>query len=123
MQAQAISGLGSIGKTQTAIEYAYRYRSDYQVVLWVKADTSCSLLADIAELAQTLNLPEKDTQDQEQRVAAVLRWLREHTGWLLILDNVEDLAIVDSVLSIRTGHVLLAKAIYEQRLSMSKAWP
>jgi sulfatase maturation enzyme AslB (radical SAM superfamily) len=38
-QAQAISGLGGIGKTQTAVEYTYRYRTEYRFVLWAKADT------------------------------------------------------------------------------------
>jgi hypothetical protein len=38
-QPQAISGLGGIGKTQLALEYAYRFRQDYQAVLWAQADT------------------------------------------------------------------------------------
>ena len=33
----SISGLGGIGKTQLALEYAYRFRQDYQVVLWAQA--------------------------------------------------------------------------------------
>src|SRR5205085_966787 len=37
-QPLAISGLGGIGKTQVTVEYAYRFRSDYQAVLWVHAD-------------------------------------------------------------------------------------
>src|SRR6266571_4000212 len=41
-QPQAISGLGGIGKTQTAVEYAYRYKDDYKATLWVKAETVAS---------------------------------------------------------------------------------
>ena len=45
-QPQAISGLGGIGKTQCAVEYAYRYSNDYQAVLWVRAETREQLIAD-----------------------------------------------------------------------------
>ena len=41
--AQAISGLGGIGKTQTAVEYAYRYRDKYQAVLWLNAESPLEL--------------------------------------------------------------------------------
>src|SRR5659263_59872 len=56
--AQAISGLGGIGKTQTAVEYTYRYRNEYDTVLWVKADSSETLISDYAALAQVLDIPE-----------------------------------------------------------------
>jgi len=49
--AQAISGLGGIGKTQTAVEYAYQYRNEYDAVLWVKADSREALISDYAALA------------------------------------------------------------------------
>ncbi len=49
--AQAISGLGGIGKTQTAVEYAYQYRNEYNAVLWVKADSREALISDYAVLA------------------------------------------------------------------------
>lgn len=42
-QPQAISGLGGIGKTQIAIEYAYRYSQEYQIVLWAQAESVESL--------------------------------------------------------------------------------
>ncbi len=53
-QIQAISGLGGIGKTQTAVEYTYRHFQDqptYSHVFWVKADTEVNLNSDFAQLA------------------------------------------------------------------------
>ena len=50
--AQAISGLGGIGKTQTAVEYAYRYRDKYQAVLWLNAESTLSLKTGCCELAR-----------------------------------------------------------------------
>jgi tetratricopeptide (TPR) repeat protein len=109
-QAQAISGLGGIGKTQTSLEYAYRYRRDYQTVLWAKADTRETLVSDFVAIAGLLNLPEKDEQYQNRIVAAVKRWLEDHTKWLLILDNVEDFTIISDFVPV-TGkgqcHMLL----------------
>src|SRR5437588_2562977 len=84
---QGISGLGGIGKTQTAIEYAYRYHSDYHAVFWLKADSSGTLTLDFISIAHLLNLREKDEQDQQVIVDAVMQWLRTHTHWLLIFDN------------------------------------
>ena len=89
-QTRAISGLGGIGKTQIAIEYAYRYAREYEAVLWVQADSPELLVSEFARLAQTLDLPDKEEQDQWRIVSAVKRWLQDHTGWLLILDNADD---------------------------------
>ncbi len=107
VQAQAISGLGGIGKTQTAIEYAYRHRNDYSAVLWVKADTPEVLTSDFAALASTLGLSEQHDQDQQRTLAAVKRWLKTHAGWLLILDNVEDVGLLSGLPSTEAGYVLL----------------
>lgn len=107
-RALALSGLGGIGKTQTALEYVYRYRHTYRVVLWVRADTREVLLTDFASLAALLALPEKNDQDQNHAVAAVKRWLRRQSGWLLVLDNADDLEMVSDFLpEVIEGHLLL----------------
>jgi nucleoside phosphorylase/tetratricopeptide (TPR) repeat protein len=85
---QAISGMGGIGKTHTAIEYAYRFRQSYQAVLWLSADSWENLLSSCFALATELELPEE--KEANRVLTAVQRWLREHRHWLLILDNIEQ---------------------------------
>ena len=87
---RAIWGLGGIGKTQIALEYAYRHRGDYAVVWWVRAEDSVTLASDYAGLAAPLGLPEKDAAEQKAIVAAVRGWLDNNDGWLLIFDNARD---------------------------------
>jgi tetratricopeptide (TPR) repeat protein len=107
-QPLALSGLGGIGKTQTAVEYAYRFAGEYQAVLWVRADSRETLLADLLALARLLDLPEKDEQDSGHAAAAVSRWLETTPGWLLIFDNVEDLALVGEFSpGVGQAHILL----------------
>ncbi len=85
---QAISGLGGIGKTSTAIEYAYRFHQYYKAVLWLQADSWEILASGCLKLADELGLPEQKETDLV--IAAVQRWLSKHHHWLLILDNVEN---------------------------------
>lgn len=87
----ALSGLGGVGKSQTAIEYAVRYRADYPSgVLWVNAETVTVLTSGFVEIAKAIRLPAADSNDQDVAVRAALTWLNQNDGWLLILDNVDD---------------------------------
>ncbi|TEU22064.1 MAG: hypothetical protein E3J21_00740, partial [Anaerolineales bacterium] len=113
--AQAIHGLGGVGKTQLAVEYAYRHAAEYDLVWWVRAEEPATLAADYAALARPLNLPQKDEPDQRLVVQAVQRWLGQRTGWLLVFDHARGPEQVRSYLPHRaTGHVLI--------ISRNPAW-
>jgi len=85
---QVIAGLGGVGKTQTALEYAYRYGTWYNAVLWVSGE---NLETDFASLSRILSLPEQENPNLKEKVIpAVKRWFDSHTSWLLIFDNAEN---------------------------------
>ena len=86
---QAIQGGGGVGKTALATEYAYRHRSEFDTVWWVRAEEPASLVSDYAELTVALQLPAAAQADQQLAVQAARRWLDTHQRWLLVLDNAE----------------------------------
>ena len=107
-QPQAICGLGGVGKTQVALEYAYRHAQDYQAIFWTRADSRDTLVAGLLEIASLLRLTERDERDQGVAITAVKTWLSQNTGWLLILDNADDLALLPELLPVPpSGHLLL----------------
>ncbi|HEU5376929.1 MAG TPA: tetratricopeptide repeat protein [Ktedonobacteraceae bacterium] len=116
-QSCALSGLGGIGKTQIALEYVYRYASTYQAILWVGAETPETFLSSLTSIAEALELPERLVQDQHKIAQAVIRWLDSHQEWLLVCDNVEDLALPQTLLpSIRQGSLLLTTRLQAEPL-------
>lgn len=128
-QPQGISGLGGIGKTQTALEYAYRYGANYDAVLWVQADSAAALISGYVALAHLLRLLERDEQDQRIIVEAILRWLRVHTGWLLVFDSMDNFSTVEPFLpNAGRGHILFTTRAHAlggiaQRLEVQQMEP
>jgi hypothetical protein len=114
---QAIHGLGGVGKTRLAVEYAWRFQSEYSGIVFVRAESQSTLEANLAALCEPgiLNLKEQAAKEQAVRVAAALRWFDKYSGWLLILDNAdtEDAArAVENLLSrLHQGHVLITSRI------------
>lgn len=112
---QAMHGLGGVGKTQAAIEYAYRYAGEYDAVMWVPAEDSAVLASHFAGLANVIGL-QVDPADQSAAHTAVHRWLRENSRWLLIFDNAEAVNDIRQYLpQTGTGHVIITSRNPEWR--------
>lgn len=104
-----LSGLGGIGKTQTALEYVARYGKEYPAgVFWVNAESASTLTTGFVQIGKALGLPESAHENHQQTVRAVVRWLTENEGWLLVLDNAEDREVLPSfVPEAAVGNVLI----------------
>jgi hypothetical protein len=107
ISAQAITGLGGMGKTQVAAEYAFRWRGNYQAVLWARAETQESLLADFRIIADLLKLPQERGHDPASLIQSMQEWFRTQSNWLLIFDNVDNPALLEPFLTqAARGHFL-----------------
>ena len=104
---QVIRGLGGIGKTQTAVEYAYRHKDDYKAILWVKAETELDIRQDMAEIARELKLADAEAKPDDAARALKI-WLERTSDWLLVFDNADHPKLLKPVMPRASdGHVLL----------------
>jgi tetratricopeptide (TPR) repeat protein len=111
---QAISGLGGIGKTQVALEYAYRYQEEFNAVLWINAISRESILQDFTEIAEIFCLPDhREKSDPNKIITIIKRWFSMHDGWLLIFDNVDDLEMLYSFMPVSSkGYILFTTRLH-----------
>lgn len=95
-----LHGLGGIGKTQLAVEFARQHHRQFSSVFWLEGRSENSLRRSIASCASRIpkgQIPEtsrayaaNSSADVDTVVRAVMDWLAQpdNTAWLLIVDNV-----------------------------------
>ncbi|CAM5636826.1 FxSxx-COOH system tetratricopeptide repeat protein [Streptomyces viridochromogenes] len=100
----SLIGMGGIGKTQLALEYAHRHAHDYGLVWWVGADQLAAVMASLTALASQLGL----TAGQPSLLIRAL-WveLAARSDWLLVYDNLDDLGAMNDLLPPSGGKLLI----------------
>jgi hypothetical protein len=113
----ALLGMGGVGKTRAAVQYAWahRHRNDYTALFLLDADTPDKLHTALAALAARLRLPAAAAQEEAVRFEAVLDWLNANPIWLLILDNIDTESALDAAHRLlgrlAGGHVLITSRL------------
>ncbi|HEU5332844.1 MAG TPA: FxSxx-COOH system tetratricopeptide repeat protein [Actinocrinis sp.] len=111
----ALHGLGGVGKTQVAVEYAYRFRADYDIVWWINAQQPTFIDTALLRLGDRLGLRQESQQsDYFQKVVRALESGTPHGRWLLIFDNAVKPTDLQQFLPRGAGHVLIT--------SRERAW-
>lgn len=107
-QIVALNGLGGIGKTQVALAYIHHYAPRYQYLLWLHASSYAIFSTEVSTLVDQLALPHEEQNDEQQNFTVIRNWLQRQTSWLLVLDAIDDMQLVNLIVPLNSsGHVLL----------------
>jgi tetratricopeptide (TPR) repeat protein len=103
---QALQGMGGVGKTQLATEYAHRFAGTYDLAWWVNSEQGGLIGDQFAALGAALGCVDPGA-GMEVVHSAVLAELRERGGWLLVFDNASNPGDITPWLPGGGGHVLI----------------
>jgi len=106
---QTIAGLGGIGKTQIAIEYAYRYGRNYKNCVWfIASENQTTINKYFMDFAKHFKITLSPDSEPENLQQTIKNWFNEHSDWLLIFDNLENFVDIEPYLpNSNNGHLII----------------
>ena len=96
----ALYGMGGIGKTQIALRYVYDNKAHYQRIYWLTAVSQGSLLAGYREISKAMELKSSPNSNALEIAELVLFSLNREESWLLVIDNLDDISVVENLLPV-----------------------
>jgi hypothetical protein len=115
----ALHGIIGAGKTTLAVEYAYRYLHDYDLVWWIQANQTAIARSSLAALAGHLDIHSGSATGIEAAIVSVLDALRRgipYARWLLIFDDVDEPPeVINPIIPHGPGDVLITTRDYRWR--------
>lgn len=111
----ALFGMGGVGKTQIAAEYAHRFGNEYEVVWWVRSDQEDNIQSSLVALGTRLQLPSVSPADRDRSLNVVIDALQSGTPyerWLIIFDDVRQPEQLTRYIP-RNGHVIVTSRVSE----------
>ncbi|WP_433828608.1 FxSxx-COOH system tetratricopeptide repeat protein [Actinoplanes sp. CA-015351] len=116
--------LGGTGRTQLAVEYAYRHADSYDLVWWIPAEQNAGMRAALAGLAQQLGVPE--ARDLNRTLGAVRDALSRgepYRNWLVVFENANRPEDIMPYLPSGAGHVLVTSRNPRWTAEVAQAMP
>src|SRR5437762_7598282 len=104
---QAVYGMGGVGKSHLALEYAYRHRDEYATVWWVPSEDPATASLHLAKLANRLGIRTPGELTPEVIREALHRELSSRNDWLLVFDNAPGPDDIAPLMPERTGSILI----------------
>ena len=99
------TGMGGVGKSQLALEYAYRHEREYEMIYWIRSEQEATIKTDLRMLGLEMGISEDFLKD-DNVISTMKNALQKRKGWLLVFDNAEDPNMVREILP-QGGHILI----------------